>query len=135
KLILSELSPLVGAQHGAFFIMGSSATPADAAGLAQSQPNMIASYAYRGRRHLATRFAVGESLVGQCALEREPILLTEVPDDYVRISSGLGEATPSNIIVLPVLFEGQVKAVIELASFQRFSQTTQTFLDQLSESI
>ena len=60
----------------------------------------------------------GEGLVGQCALEKESILLTNVPTDYIHISSGLGEAPPLNIIVLPVLFEGQVKAVIELASFQ-----------------
>jgi HAMP domain-containing protein/signal transduction histidine kinase len=131
KLILSELSPLVGAQHGAFFIMEA---PPPAAADAQ-QLNMIASYAYRGRRHLATKFPIGEGIVGQCALEKEPILLTDVPDDYVHISSGLGESPPRNIIVLPVLFEGQVKAVVELASFHRFTATTQTFLDQLSESI
>ena len=67
-------------------------------------------------------FQYGEGLVGQCALEKESILLTQVPTDYIRINSGLGEAPPLNIIVLPVLFEGQVKAVIELASFSRFSE-------------
>src|SRR5207253_7953154 len=78
---------------------------------------------------------LGESLVGQCALERKTILLTKVPADYVQISSGLGEAPPLNIIVLPVLFEGEVKAIIELASFNTFSAIHQIFLDQLTESI
>ena len=73
--------------------------------------------------------------MGQCALEKERILLTEVPPDYIKIGSGLGEATPLNIVVLPVVFEGEVKAAIELASFHRFSEIHLTFLDQLTESI
>jgi CheY-like chemotaxis protein len=81
------------------------------------------------------RFKIGEALVGQAALELKPILITQAPDDYVRITSGLGEGVPVNVIVLPVLFEEQVMAVIELASFQRFSPTQQAFLEQLSESI
>ncbi|MFN6465125.1 MAG: HAMP domain-containing protein [Nostoc sp. DedVER02] len=127
KLILSELAPLVGAQHGVFFLMESG----------ENVPylKLISSYAYRERRHLANRFHLGEGLVGQCALEKERILLTDVPSDYVRISSGLGEATPLNAVVLPVLFEGQVTAVIELASFRRFSEIHLTFFDQLTESI
>ncbi|WP_375473897.1 HAMP domain-containing protein, partial [uncultured Nostoc sp.] len=127
KLILSELAPLVGAQHGVFFLME----------YGEHTPylKLISSYAYRERRHLANRFHLGEGLVGQCALEKERILLTEVPSDYVRISSGLGEATPLNAVVLPVLFEGQVTAVIELASFRRFSEIHLTFFDQLTESI
>src|SRR5207249_8211707 len=74
-------------------------------------------------------------LVGQCALEKERFVLTNVPNDYIKISSGLGEASPLSIVVLPVLFEGQVKAVIELASFHHFSDIHLTFLDQLTESI
>src|SRR6201999_3136001 len=74
-------------------------------------------------------------LVGQCALEKEKILLTSAPTDYIKITSGLGEARPLNIIVLPVVFEGAVKAVLELASFDRFQATHETFLDQLTESI
>ncbi|MEH2402464.1 HAMP domain-containing protein [Nostoc sp.] len=127
KLILSELAPLVGAQHGVFFLME----------YGENTPylKLISSYAYRERRHLANRFYLGEGLVGQCALEKERILLTEVPSDYVKISSGLGEATPLNAVVLPVVFEGQVTAVIELASFRRFSEIHLTFFDQLTESI
>ena len=62
-------------------------------------------------------------------------MITDVPSDYLQISSGLGHAAPLNIIVLPVLFEGEVKAVIELASFHRYSATSQAFLEQLTESI
>ncbi|MBW4688185.1 MAG: HAMP domain-containing protein [Komarekiella atlantica HA4396-MV6] len=127
KLILSELAPLVGAQHGVFFMMEAAEN--------QSYLKLLSSYAYRERKHLANRFHLGEGLVGQCALEKERILLTEVPSDYVKIGSGLGEAAPLNAVVLPVLFEGQVTAVIELASFRRFSEIHLTFFDQLTESI
>ena len=96
---------------------------------------LLSTYAYRERTSLGNRFHFGEGLVGHCALEKERILLTEVPDNYVKISSGLGESTPLNVVVLPVLFEGQVTAVIELASFRRFSEIHLTFLDQLTESI
>jgi CheY-like chemotaxis protein/signal transduction histidine kinase/HAMP domain-containing protein len=127
RLIMSELTPLVSAHHGAFFIMDQD----------QGSPmlRLVASYAYRVRKNVANRFAIGEGLVGQAALEKHPILLQNVPDDYIQITSGLGEAPPRNIVVLPVLFEGQVKAVIELASFLPFSQIHQTFLDQLAEAI
>ncbi|MBW4597292.1 MAG: HAMP domain-containing protein [Brasilonema angustatum HA4187-MV1] len=127
KLILSELAPLVGASQGVFFIMD---ITVDIKYL-----KLLSSYAYRERKHLANRFQLGEGLVGQCALEKERILLTEVPHDYIKISSGLGEATPLNVVVLPVLFEGQVTAVIELASFRRFSEIHLSFFDQLTESI
>jgi len=127
RLIMSELTPLVSAHHGAFFIQeGDASAP---------MLKLIASYAYRARKNVSNRFGVGEGLVGQAALEKQPILLTNVPDDYIQITSGLGEAPPRNIIVLPILFEGEVKAVIELASFLPFSAIHQTFLDQLAESI
>jgi HAMP domain-containing protein/CheY-like chemotaxis protein/signal transduction histidine kinase len=127
RTILSELAPLVSMQHGVFYLNESQ----------DGEPEMrlIASYAYTQRKHLANKFRAGEGLVGQAALERQSILLTEVPADYVRISSGLGESRPLNIVVLPVLFEGEVKAVIELASFYRFSEIHLTFLNQLTESI
>src|SRR6202043_144541 len=96
---------------------------------------LIASYAYKERKHVANRFYLGEGLVGQAALEKKPILLTNVHEDYIRISSGLGESAPRNVLVLPVLFEGEVKAVIELASFLPFSQIHQLFLDRFAESV
>ncbi|HEY9699499.1 MAG TPA: HAMP domain-containing protein [Trichocoleus sp.] len=128
KLILSELAPLVTAQHGVFYLM-------EVGDNHSSFLKLISTYAYRERKHLANRFYLGEGLVGQCALERERILVTNVPDDYIKINSGLGEASPLNVVVLPVLFEGQVTAVIELASFGRFSEIHLTFFDQLTESI
>nr|MBA3532646.1 response regulator [Ardenticatenales bacterium] len=128
KLILSELAPLVFAQHGVFYIV-------DGESVADPELRLLSSYAYRERKHLANRFQLGEGLVGQCAMEKERILLTEVPGDYIKINSGLGEATPNNVVVLPVVFEEQVKAVIELASFHRFSEIHLAFLDQLTESI
>jgi signal transduction histidine kinase/HAMP domain-containing protein len=128
KLILSELAPLVAAQHGVFYLMENN-------GNHDTVLKLLSTYAYRERKHLANRFHMGEGLVGQCALEKERILLTEVPDDYIKISSGLGESSPLNAVVLPVLFEGQVTAVIELASFRRFSEIHLTFFDQLTESI
>src|SRR2546425_403638 len=127
RMIMSELTPLVGAHHGAFFI-------AEGDGDAL-QLRLISSYAYKQRKAVSNRFGIGEGLVGQAALEKTAILLTEAPQDYIRISSGLGEATPHNLLVLPATFEGQVMAVIELASFHPFSETHQAFLDQLMESV
>jgi signal transduction histidine kinase/ActR/RegA family two-component response regulator len=129
-MILSELAPLVGVQHGVFYLSEQNGQNGDDPAL-----KLLASYAYRERKHLSTQFRPGEGLVGQAAYEKERILLTNVPGDYVQISSGLGEAPPLNIIVLPILFEGAVRAVIELASFAAFSPTHQSLLDQLTESI
>ena len=126
-MILSELAPLVLAQHGVFYVMNSSG----------SEPTLDfqAGYGFEERKNLATSFKLGEGLVGQCAVEKKRILLTEVPSDYVRINSGLGSSSPLNIIVFPILFEGSVRAVVELASFSPFSPIHQTFLDRLTESI
>jgi HAMP domain-containing protein/CheY-like chemotaxis protein/signal transduction histidine kinase len=130
RLIMSELTPLVGAQHGAFFMMESPDGEGD-----DFELRLLSSYGYKQRKNVPTKFKIGEALVGQAALELKPILITQAPDDYVRITSGLGEGVPVNVIVLPVLFEEQVMAVVELASFQRFSPIQQVFLEQLSESI
>ncbi|HXS76374.1 MAG TPA: response regulator, partial [Terracidiphilus sp.] len=136
KLILSELAPVVSAQHGVFYVME---TPKEE-NIDDPEHNepylkLLASYAFRNRKNVGNQFALGEGLVGQAALEKERILITNAPDDYVQITSGLGQAPPTNIIVLPVLFEGQVKAVMELSSFEKFSAVHQAFLDQLVESI
>jgi signal transduction histidine kinase/CheY-like chemotaxis protein/HAMP domain-containing protein len=130
RLIMSEVTPLVSAHHGAFYIN----EPEDAL---RREPmlKLLSSYAFQERKNLANRFREGEGLIGQCALEKKSIILTEVPDNYIQISSGLGQAPPLSIIVLPILFEGEIMAVMELASFQRFSEIHRTFLDQLAESI
>ncbi|QKT03685.1 HAMP domain-containing protein [Ectothiorhodospiraceae bacterium 2226] len=127
RLILSEIAPLVEAQHGVFYVMKPDAE--------EPVLDLMASYAYRERQGVPKRFRLGEGLVGQCAYEGAPMVVSDVPPNYIAVNSALGEAAPFNIIVLPVLFEGEVKAVIELASFHRFSETHQLFLDQLMESI
>jgi len=129
RLLMSEVTPLVAAHHGAFYI--ADGTDEDE----ETELRLIATYGYKERKSLANRFKVGEALVGQAALERKPIVITQAPEDYIRIASGLGEAAPTSIIVLPVLFEETVMAVIELASFTPFTEIQQAFLDQLSESI
>jgi len=129
RMILSELAPLLSAQHGVFYTLVK---------LEDGDEPVLqyqAGYGYRERKHLANQFHLGEGLVGQCAREKERILLTDVPGDYVTINSGLGDSPPLNIIVLPILFEGSVRAVVELASFSPFSVAHQEFLDQLTESI
>jgi HAMP domain-containing protein/signal transduction histidine kinase/DNA-binding response OmpR family regulator len=128
KMILSELAPLVNAEHGVFYGM----VPANGR---DAHLTYQAGYAYKPRKSVPTEFRLGEGLIGQAAIEKRPILLNDVPSDYVRITSGLGEGKPLNIVVLPVLFEGDTRAVIELASFQPFSPVHQDFLNQLTESI
>ncbi|MDQ3396132.1 MAG: ATP-binding protein, partial [Bacteroidota bacterium] len=127
--ILSELAQVVSAYHGVFYILEQDE------GSSNSKLKLIASYAHDHNAAIPEEFALGESLVGQCALEKERIILTNVPEDYIQINSGLGRAKPLSLIVLPVLFETKVKAVIELASFRHFSVTHLDFLEQLTESI
>ena len=101
QLILSDLAPLVTAHHGVFYLMDASGD--------EAVLKLLASYAYKDRNAVADEFRVGEGLVGQCAVDRRMVLINSVPPDYVQISSGLGEASPRNIVVLPVLFEGEVQ--------------------------
>src|SRR3954454_6247564 len=134
RLIMSELTPSVSAQHGAFFL-AETAESNDGAADAEGELRMVASYGYKKRKAVSNKFKFGEALVGQAALERKPILITKAPDDYIKVSSGLGEANPTNIIVLPVLFEEQVLGVIELASLEEFNEVHLQFLDQLMETV
>jgi HAMP domain-containing protein/CheY-like chemotaxis protein/signal transduction histidine kinase len=129
RLVMSELTPLVGAQHGGFFIAEAPDSESD------PELRLIASYAYKRRKGVSTVFALGEGLVGQAALERKSIVITQAPEDYIAIASGLGESAPVNIAVLPIVFEDQVMAVIELAAFTPFSDAHLTFLEQLSETL
>ncbi len=92
---------------------------------------LLGSYGYQQRRHLSTEYALGEGLVGQCAVERKPITLQGVPDDYVRIHSGTGEAAPSTVTVCPLLLRDKLLGVLELASFQHLSEPEQKLLDEL----
>ena len=124
RLILSELAPVVVGPAGRVLH-----PRRPAARTTTRTPHAAGQLRRPGAGRARQEIGFGEGLVGQCALEKQKILLTNVPPDYIRISSGLGEAAPQNIIVLPVIFEGQVKGVLELASFERFNPTHQAFLD------
>jgi signal transduction histidine kinase/HAMP domain-containing protein/ActR/RegA family two-component response regulator len=127
ELIMDELIPLVGAQHGTFFITQDTG---DGPVL-----RLIAGYGLRGDIGAPSQFRLGQSLIGQVAKTKKPIIVTDAPPDYVKISSGLGEGAPVNLIVLPIVFEGQVMGVIEAGSFSPFTQVRQDFLEQLMETI
>jgi len=129
RRILSELAQVVNAQQGMFYILEQ-----DDNGQNQKL-KLFSAYAYGEELSSTKEFLLGQGLVGQVAIEKERILLTNVPKDYIKITSGLGESSPVSVIVLPVLFEKEIKAVIELASFGNFSEIHLDFLSQLTESI
>jgi len=129
KRILSELAQVVTAHYGAFYILQQDEHTQDL------KLKLYAAYAYKSDKSIPKEFSIGEGLVGQCAFEKERIILSNVPDNYIKISSSLGYVKPTNLIVLPVLFENDVKAVIELASIDSFNETHLDFLSQLTESI
>ncbi|MCJ1681045.1 HAMP domain-containing protein [Streptomyces sp. APSN-46.1] len=138
SLIMSELTPVVSAQHGAFFLAlptgGSTEIGADGGAEGSYELRMRGSYAYAGSQ-MPTSFRPGEGLIGTVAEEKRTILVENTPPGYLKISSGLGEAPPAHVIVLPVLFEGKVLGVIELASFTPFTQIQKDFLSQIAEMI
>jgi HAMP domain-containing protein/CheY-like chemotaxis protein/signal transduction histidine kinase len=141
QMLLTELAPLVQAQQGTIYHLAGSATgtradsDGEVEGDGSARLRLLSSYAQAGGMPLAETIGLGEGLVGQCALEKKRILLSDVAADFVRIASSLGEASRVSIIVLPVLFEGQTKAVIELASLQPFSSASLSFLELLTQSI
>jgi signal transduction histidine kinase/DNA-binding response OmpR family regulator/HAMP domain-containing protein len=129
QLIMSEVTPTVNAQYGAFFIAEPGADD-------ETELVLSASYGYIARdRREATRFAIGEGLVGQAAFERKTIAVGHLPDGYIKVGSGLGDAPPQGLLVMPVLFEDQVLGVIELASIRPFSDVNRDFLDRIAETI
>ncbi|GAA4039275.1 HAMP domain-containing protein [Streptomyces shaanxiensis] len=136
SLIMSELTPVVSAQHGAFFLTMPLVDGKDmsAEGEDRYELRMLGSYAY-SMGSMPTSFRPGEGLIGTAAMEKRTILVENAPSGYLKISSGLGEAPPAQVIVLPVLFEGQVLGVIELASFTPFTQIQKDFLNQIAEMI
>ncbi|MFD9721639.1 HAMP domain-containing protein [Streptomyces sp. NPDC059076] len=140
SLIMSELTPVVSAQHGAFFLAmttGGNGTDVPGSGSGGSETSyelcMRGSYGYSAGL-MPTSFRPGETLIGTAAEEKRTIQVN-VPPGYLKISSGLGEASPAHVIVLPVLFEGKVLGVIELASFQPFTHIQRDFLNQIAEMI
>ncbi|MER7129521.1 HAMP domain-containing protein [Streptosporangium saharense] len=124
ELVMNELAPLVRAQHGTFLL-------AEEAG-GRSELRVVGGY---GHRDTSRRYGFGESLVGQAALAKRPILVEDIADGYLTISSSLGAAGPVNLIILPIIVEDQVLGVIELASLNRFTPVHRAFLEQLVGTI
>jgi CheY-like chemotaxis protein/signal transduction histidine kinase/HAMP domain-containing protein len=126
RLLLSELTPLVNAHQGVIYQMENEDTPT---------LKLLAAYADDGANGHTPALRLGEGLVGQCAVDKRRMLITEMPENAIAISSALFKVAPRNNIVLPVLFESQVKAVIELASINEFTALQTMFLEQLTTSI
>jgi signal transduction histidine kinase/CheY-like chemotaxis protein/HAMP domain-containing protein len=127
NLIMSELAPLVGAQYGVFYVTHREEE--------DTKLELVASYGAEGPDQIKREFKLREGLIGQSAADKKPIMLKDVPPDFLRVASGLGAAAPANVSILPALFEDEVRAVIELASFNEFNETHQSFLNQLMESV
>ncbi len=127
RLIMSELAPLVNAQYGVFYVTNRDEE--------ESYLELAASYGAESKASIKQRLDLREGLVGQSAADKRAIMLDNVPPEFLRVTSGLGSASPANVIILPALFEDEVKAVIELASFGEFRDTHQSFLNQLMESV
>jgi len=128
RMLLSELAPLVNAQQGVIYQMGSESAAGDATLV------LLSAFADTPEGYVS-EVRIGEGLVGQCAAEKRRMLITELPRNAAPIRSGLFKAKPQNVIVLPVLFEDRVKAVIELASLSAFTASHLAFLEQLTSSI
>jgi CheY-like chemotaxis protein/HAMP domain-containing protein/putative methionine-R-sulfoxide reductase with GAF domain len=127
RLLLSELAPLVNAQFGAIYQMETEDGP--------PYLKALAAYATTDEQPHRKRLAVGEGLIGQCAIDKRRLLITDAPTTTAPIGSATFRARPQNVIVLPILFEDRVKAVIELASLSAFTKLQMTFLEQLTASV
>jgi signal transduction histidine kinase/CheY-like chemotaxis protein len=121
------LAPVVGAHQAEFYVVRNEEN--------STRLHLTASYASRGQRSHGKEIDLGEGLVGQCAIEKRKLLLTNVPPASFRIQTGLSTSGALDVLVLPVVFEGEVRGVLELASLDRFNPAHQAFLDQLTESI
>ncbi|MDW0117198.1 response regulator [Sporosarcina thermotolerans] len=122
---LSQIVPLVGGSHAVFYVVDENEDELD------TVFTLRASYAFRERKHMTTSFRTGEGLIGQCAFEKKPITFSNVPSDYITVKSGLGEAPPLNLYLLPILYEGEVKGIIEIASFEPIHDKEQILLEEL----
>ena len=126
RMLLSELAPLVNAQQGVIYQMEAEDS---------SDMVLLSAFADGGKNGHPHRLGIGEGLAGQCAAEKRRMLISDLPSDTTPIRSGLFQAVPRNVIVLPILFEDRVKAVIELASLSVFTASHLSFLEQLTSSI
>lgn len=126
-LILSNLIKYVGANQGAIFVLEGDEE--------DQYLKMLSCYAYDRKKFIDRKIPIDEGLIGQCVLEKENIYLKEIPDDYVNISSGLGEANPNFVLISPLLIRDSVFGVLELASFNDFDKLKMEFITRLSENI
>ncbi|HTF82142.1 MAG TPA: PAS domain-containing protein [Cytophagales bacterium] len=126
--ILLHLVKYIDANQGAIFVLEDEIAT-------DIHLEMVACYAYDRKKYMNMRIDIGEGLVGQCVLEREQILLTEIPPNYVHITSGLGGTTPKSILISPLMLNDKVFGVIEIASFNKFQSYQIEFINRLSESI
>jgi CheY-like chemotaxis protein/signal transduction histidine kinase/HAMP domain-containing protein len=126
RLLLTELTPLVNAHMGVIYRLDNEDNP---------QLRLLSAHATDGAGPHKQTLQLGEGLIGQCALDKRPRNISEIPPDAVPINSALLRVLPKNVVVLPVLFENQVKAVIELSSISMFTTSQMTFLEQLTDSI
>ena len=126
RLLLNELTPLVNAHMGVIYQVENEDSP---------ELHLLAAYASDGNYPHPRSVQFGDGLVGQCAMDKRHRLVSDIPSDTVPVSSALLRLVPKNLVVLPVLFENQVKAVIELASLSNFTTSQRTFLEQLTDSI
>lgn len=127
SVMLDEIAPLVGTAYGVFYVLDFSVTK-------ERQLKAFASYAYQGRLDSAQNWAIGEGLVGQCAKSKQPISVSDIPANYFDVASGTGKAKPTSLLFYPVLYEGNIKGIIELASFRPFTAVEQTLLEEIAES-
>ena len=127
ELIMEELTPLLGAQHGTFFLTGEWG--------GETRLRLIAGYGLSTDKDAPIQYRIGQSLIGQAAKSKRPIVVDDIPQGYIRISSGLGDAPPANLAIMPIMFEDQVLGVVELASFTRFTPIQIAFLEQLAETL
>src|SRR5437588_1977231 len=126
RLLLTELTPLVNAQLGVIYRVSNEEDTA---------LSLLSAYAASDSNRYPARVRLGRGLIGQCARDKRRMLVTDLPENVVPISSALFRASPRNVVVLPVLFENQVKAVIELASLDAFTDLQIAFLEQLTASV
>ncbi|CAK0780079.1 two-component system, sensor histidine kinase and response regulator [Azospirillaceae bacterium] len=125
QTLIRQLTPLINGKAGVFYGRNWN----------DNRYHLLGSYGYRHRKSLNTSFSLGEGLVGQCALEKTSIIITNVPNDYLKIGSALGEASPRVIVVMPVISQTNVAAVIEIAAFEEFQPRHLQLLDEVAPII
>lgn len=126
-MLIKKLVPMVGASQGVFYVKE--------VGKGDQYLTRMSSFASLTGEQERKQFHFGEGLIGQCALLKRPIHLSQIPEDYLKIGSGLGEASPKTIMILPVLFEGQVLAVIEIASFENLTPLQMKLLEEVNNTL